>query len=97
MSITHKTKQVKMLMIRSSFHLRLAIFFLMKPMRPKGKKKSKNGEERQILQDLKGKLQRNVGQQTQTPRGIWCKTRVAFPISQEREHRLLIIGHEKVD
>ena len=70
----------------------------MKPMRPKGKKKkSKNDEERQILQDLKGKLQRNVGQQTQTPHGIWCKARVAFPISQEREHRLLIIGREKAD
>ena len=70
----------------------------MKPMRPKGKKKkSKNDEARQILQDLKGKLQRNVGQQMQTPHGIWCKARVAFPISQEREHRLLIIGCEKAN
>ena len=58
--------------------------------------KSKNDEERQILQDLKGKLQRKVGQQTQIPCGI-CKARVAFPISQEREHRLLIIGCEKAD
>lgn len=59
--------------------------------------KSKNDKERQILQDLKGKLQRKVGQQTQIPHGIWCKARVAFPISQEREHRLLIIGCEKAD